>query len=813
MQRLLQDLRYGISALRRNAGSTSIIILVLALGIGANVAIFTVVSAVLLRRLPYQDPDRLVVLWEVKASKGIRYHLSALDYIDFAGQQKVFDQIGAFYSKPVNLTGSDLPERLEMASASPALLHLMGAAPALGRIFTDQEDQPGKNHVAILSDGLWRRRFGADPNILGTAVILDGVSYTIIGVMPSGVRLLDTSSDLWTPYSPTPAELTPEKRGYRPPTMVVAAHLKTGVSMAQAADQMNRIAKRLEEQYSDLNAGFRAELVPLREYLIGSIRTTLWTLLGSVAFVLLIACSNVANLLLARASTREKEIAVRTALGADPRRLLQQLLTESVLLALIGGFAGLLLAEWGVSLLRALAPAGIPRANEISIDWRVLVFALTLSIVTGILFGLAPALSTIRADLNSILKTSGRSTTGNRSRSRLRDAIVVCEIAACVVLLGGAGLLVRTLLRLQQVNPGFRADHILTMQVALPEARYSGLQVAMFHQRLIDRVRALPGVEAAGIARYLPLSGSDASLNFQIEFRPVALTADQPRAKYRAASAGYFSAMGIPLLKGRYFDGSDGEHTQKVAILNEATARQFWPNEDPVGKRIHSGIDEVNWYTIVGVVGNVKHAGLSAQPNPEVYYHYLQVPADLMNFVEGTMTLVVRTSSEPSSMASPIRKEMHALDPNQPVFNVKTMEDLLEGSIAESRFRAFLLAAFAGLALLLAALGLYGVISYSVSQRTNELGVRAALGARSRDILNLVIGHGARLAGIGLAIGLLLSFGFAKALSNLLFGVGVFDPVTFTTTAAVIFGVALVASFVPALRATRVDPMIALREE
>jgi len=451
--------------------------------------------------------------------------------------------------------------------------------------------------------------------------------------------------------------------------------------------------------------------------------------------------------------------------------------------------------------------------TETTIDWRALAFTLVLSIATGVAFGLVPALSSIRADLNSILKTTGRSTTGNRSRGRMRDVLVICEIAACVVLLGGAGLLLRTLFSLEQVNPGFRADHVLTAQIALPETRYQGFNVALFYKHLIDRVQSLPGATATGVARYLPFGGSDASLNFLIEFRPVVLSADQPRAKYRAASSGYFSAMGIPLLKGRYFNDSDGEHTPKVAIINEATARQFWPNEDPVGKRISSGIDGASWNTIVGIVGNVKHAGLDAQNNPEIYYHYLQVPPDLMNYVECTMTLVVRTSTDPAALASPIQNEVRAIDPNQPVFNVRTMEELVQGSVAQPRFRALLLAVFAGLALLLAAVGLYRVISYSVTQRTNELGVRTALGAQASDILKLVIAHGARLAAIGLGIGLVLALGFAKALSRLLFGVGALDPITFGATAIVILALALVASYVPALRATRIDPAVALREE
>jgi putative ABC transport system permease protein len=789
-----------------------VIVAVLALGIGANTAIFTVVNAVLLRPLPYPDSDQLVMLWQNKPSKGMREQsLSALDYLDFDRQQQVFDKIGAFRTRPANLTGTELPERVDTIEASSTLFGLLGAAPSLGRAFAVSESQAGKNHVALLSDGFWRRHFAGDPNILGKAIVLDSASYTIVGVMPAGFRLLDAGADVWLPYAPTSLELMAENRAYR--SLKVIAHLKKGASFTQASDQMRTIARRLEQEYQATNAGFGADLVPLREQMTSAIRPTLVALLCAVAFVLLVACANVANLLLARAGVREKEMAVRTALGAQAGRLLQQLLTESVLISLTGGIAGTLLAYWGVSIFVALAPAGIPRVTEISPDWRVLAFSLGLSVATGIAFGLAPALSVIHTDLNSVLKVTGRSTSGNRARTKLRNALVVCEVAACVVLLGCAGLLLRTVQRLQQVNPGFQPDHVLTMQIALPDAKYAGLKVAVFHQRLLDRVRAIAGVQSAGVARYLPLSNSDASLNFQIQFQPVAIQADQPRAKYRAASSGYFQAMRISLIQGRYFDESDGARTPRVAIVNEAAARQFWRNDDPIGKRISPGIDPDNWYTIVGIVGDVKHAGLDTQINPEVYYHYLQVPAEVMNYVEGTMTLVARTSADPSAMAGPIRSELLALDLNQPVFNVRTMDDLVRGSVAQQRFRAALLTVFSGLALVLAALGLYGVIAHSVNQRTNELGVRRALGAQTNDLLRLVVGHGMRLALIGLGIGLVLAICAAKLISKLLFGVNQFDPMSLGLTAAVILSVALAASYIPALRAIRIDPVKALREE
>ena len=573
------------------------------------------------------------------------------------------------------------------------------------------------------------------------------------------------------------------------------------------------MARRIAEANPETNAGYGAEVVPLKEQMVGNIRPTLWTLLGAVGFILLIGCANVANILLARAGTREKEIAVRTSLGANPGRLIGQLLTESVVLALIGGLAGLLLAYWFTPVLVKLAPANIPRVEEISVDWRVLAFTLAISVATGIVFGLAPALLTVSSDLNSILKSSGRSSSGHRSRSRLRDALVVSEIAACVALLIGAGLLIRSFARLQDVNPGFRANHLLTMQISLPETRYSGLQVALFYQRLLERVKTLAGVEAAGVSRFLPLSGSDASANFQIEGQPQGAIADQPRAKFRATSEDYFRAVGIPLLKGRLFDRTDGQNTPRVVIINELAARRYWPNQDPIGKRIQAGFDENNWATIIGVVGNVRHAGLDAEINPETYYHYLQIPPEVMNFAEGTMALVLRSSGDPAVLTPAVRNALRTLDPDQPVFNVRTMADVVSASVAQPRFRTLLLSVFAALALLLAAIGLYGVMAYSVTQRVNELGVRAALGAQPGDILKLVVGHAVRLALVGIGMGLVLALAASRLISKLLFGVQVMDPLTFAVTCVGMLLVAALASFVPALKAARVDPATALRAE
>ena len=811
MHNLLQDIRYGLRSLLRTPGVSCLAVIALALGIGANSAVFSIVNAVLIRPLPYPDAGHLVAIWENKVSRGVvtRAWLSPADYRDFREQNQVFQQMGAFRTQSSVLTGKQLPERVETASVSPGIFDVLSTKPVLGRVFAADEDQPGKNAVIVLSDGLWRRRFGADPDILGSTLDLDGASYKVVGIAPRGFHLPESTSELWIPYTPEPRELA--KRGLR--TLTVIARLKPGVTPRQAEIGMQAIARRIEETSPDTNAGYSAIVVPLSEQITGDIRPTLWTLMGAVVFILLIACVNVANLLLARASTREKEMAVRTSLGADPARIVRQLLTESVLLALIGGAAGLLLAEWSISILVKLAPSNLPRIGEISLDWRVLAFTLAVSAATGIVFGLAPALESSRVDLNSGLKTSGRSASGHRGRSRMRDSLVVCQMACCLALLISAGLLVRSLVRLGQVNPGFRADHVLTMQIALPPARYPGNKVKNFYRQLLDRVTALPGVQSAGLCRFLPLTGNDASANFQIEGQPVLASADQPRAKFRAAGGEYFAALRIPLLRGRLFNSSDDERTPKAVIINQSAARLYWPNEDPVGKRILSGFDQDQWSTIIGVVGNVKHAGLDAETNPETYYHFLQIPPEAVGVAEATMALAIRTNMAPEAMISAVRNEVHALDPGQPVFDVRTMEDVVNGSVAQPRFRTLLLSVFAGLALLLAAVGLYGVMAYSVTQRSNELGVRMALGAEPGQILKLVVGHALVLAAIGLAIGLTLALLCARLMSGLLFGIGATDLASFGISCLVVLSVAALASFVPALRATRIHPIAALRAE
>ncbi len=812
MSALTQDLRYALRTFLNSPGSTAVVIAVLSLGIGANAAIFSVTNAVLFHRLPYKDSDSLVFLWENNVSKAVGlWRLSAADYREFQTENQVLAQMAAMSFQSSALTVGELPERVETASVSPQLFEILGMNPALGRAFAPDEDQPDKNHVAILSAGLWERRFGRDPKILGRKVLLDEGSFTIVGVAPPEFLLPGSQSELWIPYTPEPKDFLPANRGLH--LLQVLARLKPGISRDRAQSELRIIADRLARDYPDSNAGFSVDLVPLREQLIGDVRPTLWILMAAVLAVLLIACVNVAHLLLARSSAREKEIAVRTALGANPGRLVRQLLTESVLLAVIAGLFGLLIAYWGTWILAKQAPAGFAQSGEASLDWRVLAFTLGVSIITGLAFGLMPALSSARSNLNLVLRSGGRGGTGGRTRTRLRDILMVCEVASSAALLIGAGLLIRSLVRLQEVSPGFQTDHVLTMQVSLPPARYSGLKVGLFYDQLLRRIGGLPGVQAYGVCRFLPLSGHDMGLNFQIEGRPHVRDVDQPRAYYRTASSGYFKALGIPLLRGRFFDDRDNQQTPKVAIINETAARRYWPGEDPIGKRILSGLDENQWSTIIGVVGDVKHVGLDVGNDPETYYHYLQIPPEAMSLAEGTSALAIRTSFEPAAITSSVRQQVLALDPSLPVFNVHTMQDLVYGSVAQPRFRTFLIGMFAGLALVLAALGLYGVVAYSVSQRTIELGVRVALGAQPSSILSLVVFHAVGLAAIGLAIGVGISLAGSRLIARFLFGVSPADPVTLGSTAVVILLVAVTASLVPALRAAKVDPAIALRAE
>lgn len=803
MHTVLHDLRYALRMLLKTPGSSLAALFALTLGIGANSAIFSVVSAVLLRPVPYAEPERLAILWEANPSKGIRdFMVSPPDYRDWIAQSRSFDALAAFRPHPAILTGTGIPERIEAASVSPRLFDLLGVRPALGRAFLPDEDQPGRDRVVVLSHGLWLRRFGGDRSIAGRTITLDGGSYLVAGVADRGFRLVDGDSELWLPYVLDSKEL--KERGFH--TLKVLGRLKAGVALEQARQELSGIARGLEGQYPDTNSGWTVNPVLVRDQLVGNIRPTVLALWAAVGFVLLISCSNVAILLLTRSGARQKEVAIRSALGAGRGRIVRQMLTESLLLSLAAGIAGLLLAWAGIATLVAFRPANLPRLEEISIDWRVTAFTFGVSAVSGLLFGMLPAITVVRPNLNEVLRIAGRNSMASVQTRRTRAVLVVAEIALSIALLIGAGVMIRSFAQLQSVNPGFRPQHVLTMELALPESRYQGLRVGKFYERLLAAVQPLAGVRSAAVARNVPLSGGDPSLNFVIENRPPVSSADQPRAKYRAISGDYFAAMGVPLLKGRWFSRSDSESSQPVAIVNETLARRSWPREDPVGKRMKPGFDDSPWHTVIGVVANVKHAGLDAETQPEMYYSYLQVAPELMNFVEGSMTVVIRAEGDPAMLTEAVRREVRGLDPDQPIFHVRTMEQLLDGSIAQPRFRATLLAVFAAVALALAIIGLYGVISYSVNLRAGEMGLRAALGAGQGELLRLVMGEGARLALTGVLIGVILALVQARALAKLLYGVRPVDPATFVVTPMLLLAIAMIAIYIPARRASRTDP-------
>ena len=813
METLLQDIRYGIRMLLKRPSFTLIAVIALALGIGANTAIFSVVNAVLLRPLPFPQAERLMNVWETNPQRGQkRAAVSYPDFADWRAQNHVFEYMSTYHDSDFILTGGSEPLRLSGAVVNADLFPLLGATPSLGRAFTTDEDKPGESgRVVVLSHGLWQRQFNADPHITGRAIALNGSSYTVVGVMPAGFQfpIESTPIELWTTVAGDAAGSDPitSQRGAH--YMSVIARLKPGVTQAQAQADLDTIAARLAQQYPDTNAHRGTNVMSALESLVGDVRPALLILLGAVGCVLLIACANVANLLLARATTRHKEIAIRAALGASRLRVVRQLLTESVLLALAGGALGLLVALWGGDLLVALSGEDIPRAAQVGLDVRVLGFTLLVSFVTGVLFGLVPALHAARFDLTESLKEGGRSGTEGARRNHVRSALVVAEVAIALVLLVGAGLLMQSLRRLQHVNPGFDAHNVLTLNVTLPEVRYKTPQQVEFYRNLRERVAQLPGVTSASVVFPLPLSGDRIGISFETEGRPLP-PSDLPVTEFRTINPDYFHTLNIPLRKGRDFTARDDAHAPGVIIVNEAFAQKFFPNEDPIGRRIKPGIstdeNEPVMREIVGVVGNVRHRSLSTAAEPEAYVPHAQVPF-------GSMTLVVKTAPDARSLVSAVRNEVRALDKDLPVYNVKTLEDYLAASVAQPRFNTLLLASFAGLALVLTAVGLYGVMSYAVVQRTHEMGIRIALGAQTGDVLKLVVGQGMLLALIGVGMGLLASLAATRVLASLLYEVSAADPLIYAGITLLITTVALLACYIPARRATKVDPMVALRYE
>jgi putative ABC transport system permease protein len=787
--------------LLKNPGFAAVAVVALALGLGANTAIFSVVNTVLLRSLPYEDPDRLMVVRENKLPQFSEFSISPGNFLDWQKQNTSFESLVAINGSAYNLVSGDVePERLRGARVSAGLFEMLGVKSAQGRTFIDEEDQPGHENVVILSGGLWKRRFGADPNIVGQSITLSASSYTVIGIMPATFQFPDRDTELWTPIALTARQAQQHGSHY----LSVIGRLKPGVTLQQADTEMSAIAARLAEQYPDSNAGWSTNVFPMQEYEVRDIKLALIFLLGAVALVLLIACANVANLLLARATARQKEMSIRSALGASRWRVVRQLLTESVLLALLGGGAGLILAFWGIESLLGLAPEDLPRVKDVTLDGRVLVFTLVVTLMTGIIFGLVPALQASSPNLNEILKEGGRGTTGGHHR--VRGSLVIIEVALTLMLLVCSGLMIRSFIRLQRVNPGFNPNNALAVNISLPGRKYpTEDQYSAFFAQLIEKTSALPGVIAVGASQSLPFQG-DYLLGFNIQGRPPDPPGEDKSTNYYGVTPDYFKAMGIPLLRGRLFTEQDNKNAHRVAIINETMARTYFPDEDPIGKGINVTNGPERFREIVGIVGDVKQYGLAQPTTLQTYEPYLQNPFS-------GVTLVVRTEGHPAALSGPIRGQVLALDKEQPVSRIRTLDQIISGSVQQQRFTMLLLGVFAAVALILAAVGLYGVMSYAVTQRTHEIGIRMALGANAGNVLRLVVGHGMTLALIGVAIGLAGAFAFTRVMSKLLFAVSTTDPLSFAGISVLLTGVALVACLVPARRATKVDPMVALRHE
>ena len=812
MESFLQDCRYAVRILARSPGFTLIAVLALALGIGANSAIFSIVNAVILKPLPYEKPEQLVQLWMRFTGIGIpndQNWVSAPEFVDLQQNQSL-SHLAAISSNSFNINITGTPERIDSAVVSTSFFPLLGVQAQLGRVFLPEEGQPGREHVVLLSDGLWRRRFGADPAISGRKLVMNGQSYQVIGVLPRDFQL-PLEAEVWTPLVFSADDLSPNSRGNH--GYQVIARIKPSVSLDQARADLDVVSQRIIDQHRDYpyrQFNFRVLAIPLLEQQIGDIKTALWVLMSAVGLVLLIACANVANLLLVRASSREREIAVRQALGVSRWRLLRQLLTESAILGLLAGVIGLFLGYWALRLLTTLAATSFPRVVEAHMDLRVLAFTLLVSLATGLLFGLAPAFSS-RHVTHDALKEGGRGGTAGAGSQRLRGTLVVAEVALSLTLLVGAGLLIRSFLRLQDVDTGFRPEGVLTMRISLPSEKYAKIeQNRTFFRELLAQIRRLPGVDAAGGATGLPLSGAGWSGTTTLDSQAVQPQDASPEADQRPVFPGYFEALAIPLVRGRYFEQRDNETGAPVAIIDETMANTYWPKEDPIGKRIKQGGRQSSqpWRTIVGVVRHVRYRTLESPSRVEFYWPY-----DQTSFPLGSMSLAIHTSSDPRSLAGVVQRQVQALDPDQPAYRIRTMAELMSESMARRRLSMFLLAIFAGVALALAAVGIYGIMSYSVAQRAHEVGIRMALGAGSMDVVRMVLGQSLGLTLAGILVGLLGSLALTNFLSSLLFNIKATDATTFLLVALILGVVALVASFVPAYRATMVDPVDALRQE
>ena len=811
MESLFQDSRYGIRMLVKNPGVTIVAIIALALGIGANTAIFSVVNAVMLKPLPYKNGDGLVMVWEHNRTRNRTQNVvSPANFLDWKDQNNVFEDMAGFFDTVANLTEAGDPEEIPSQYVTANMFSLLGVYPMIGRAFEGEDGQDGRDNIVILSHGLWRRRFGGDPGIINQTIKLNGTPVTVIGVMPPDFQLFikagsltGKQAEIWSPFS-----FGPNSRIRRGRYMSAVARLKPGVTVAQAQAEMTQIADALERQYPEFDTNWGVNLVPMRQQFTGEISTPLLVLFGAVIFVLLIACANVANLLLARAAARQKDIAIRSALGASRSRIIRQLLTESVLLAVLGGVLGLLVAVWGVDLLLALAPKDLPPLAGVGINYFVLGFTLVVSLLTGLIFGLVPALQASKPNLNETLKEGGRSAASGERQHRVRNLFVVAEIAMALVLLIMSGLMIRSFARLQSVNPGFDPNNLLTARLLLPQSKYSNDQqrVAFFRQA-IARIEALPGVRSVGAISFLPFTTLGAATGFTIEGQPAPAPGQSPTLDVRVCDPNYFQTMGIPIIRGRTFTEKEATEASHVVIISDAMARTYFPNEDPIGKRVRINMmEDPPPCEIIGVVGDSKHQGLDIEPRAMSYWPHPEL-------AYSAMTIVARTTGDPLSYSGTVQSAVQSLDKDQPISDVRSMEQWLSDSVARARFITSLLGIFAAVALVLAMVGIYGVMSYSVTERTHEIGIRMALGANSTDVLKMVVRQGMSLALIGVGVGLAASFALTRVLAGLLFGVSVTDPVTFGLIATLLAGVAFVACAVPARRATKVDPMIALRYE
>jgi putative ABC transport system permease protein len=824
MTSMLNEVKVALRGLLKSPGFSVIAIATLALAIGATSAVVSLVNALLVRPLSYQNPASLVLIWEQFKTQGLdRIPVSPPEYVDLENGVHSCAQIAAFDYRSFNLAGEGTPERVSGAVVSPTLFSLLGVEPIAGRGFAREEQGEGHDDVVVISERLWKRRFNSDSFLIGKSLLLNGRSYTVIGVMPASfefpIPLFNVRGnqfaervDLWKPIAFTQNEL--KNRGDR--NYGVIARLRNGVTAQQAQAELDSLIANWRRQYRDnyrSGESFGAKIYPLQEQVVGEMRTGLAILLGAVAFVLLIACANLATMLLARASVRERELAIRIALGAGLWRLLRQVLTESVLLAVCGGTAGVILSVWGIEFLKRIGARTVPRLAEVNVDLTVLTVMAIVAIGTGILFGLVPALASAKPELTEALKEGGRGATTSRRRNQIRSALVIAETALALVLLVGAGLLMKSYVRLQNVDPGFNPHNVLTMEISLPQMKYPspgafylGTETTInFFAEANRRIAKLPGVQVSAATTALPLSGTNNDSSFEIEGRVSSNGSPTPDEEIRTITPDYFRVLQTPLLQGRFFSEADTAQSPKVVIINRAFAQKYFANGDALGKRITLDNPQRNpkWATIVGIVGDVRHRGLDVDPEPEYYLAHTQLPVR-------SMILAVRSAEDPRSLTSAIRREIQSIDPDEPVANVRTLDTVISDSVAPRRLAAVLLGVFGSIALLLAAVGTYGVISYLVVQRTHEIGVRMALGAQRRDVLRLVVGHAVKLVGIGTVLGLILALLSTRALSTLLYGIGAFDPGTFAIVTVLLAGVAFLASYLPALRATRADPIIAL---